>query len=331
MLELLTELFNEGKFNRVQTVATAARTVLRIAYDTDPASHASKKLVIAARQQQLLAMTKSGDGVVTQTIEMRRYWTHVCKRIRTAESSGKAWYVVIEVAEHRQWVMVWLRCQTACRPQDLFGLLDGIERFDGTSWLDSNVVHLRFWNGKDTHSDNMNVHDRPAADEQQGKLTSAVVVCRPKPPIGHELPNGFEMIHRYKERVGERLAAPRHSVTLSHGGKVERLKLRRFFLGVGPVYSDTELKRSTISSLTRKSLVEAGAMSEASPLKAEHLRHSALSAVYFAIPDRLPDALLRSRHSRDVFLRNYDLTTAPSQRIVLERLDSDDLDVVMLG
>ena len=73
MLELLTGLFNEGKFNRVHTAATAARAVLRIAYDTDPAPHASKKLVTAARQQQLLALALFYKSVVFVAILLSYY------------------------------------------------------------------------------------------------------------------------------------------------------------------------------------------------------------------------------------------------------------------
>ena len=303
-----------------------------IAYEIDPSSAASTRIVKAARKAQAAAMTKSGFGIVTQTIELRIYWVHVCKRIETAESTGKHWYDVIEIAEHRQWTMVWLRAQTACRPQDLHGLLDGIERFSDTDWSDSDTVYLRFLNGKDTHADNMNVHDRPIGDGQQGQLSSAVIIHRPKPPEGWQLPNGFEIIHQYKQRLGTVAGAKRHSVTLSHGGTVEKLRLRRFFLGIA-FYQTSELARSTISSQTKKSLVEAGAISSESPLQAEHLRHSALSAVYFAMPERLPEALLRSRHSRDVFLRNYDLTIAPSQREAFDRLDVSDMtvDLLMLG
>ena len=303
-----------------------------IAYEIDPSSAASVKIVKAARKMQQEAMTASGLGVVTQTIEMRVYWIHVCKRIATAGSTGKPWHTVIEIAEHRQWCMVWLRAQTACRPQDLFGFLNDIERFSDTNWLDSDSVGIRFLNGKDTHDDSMNAWDRPLGEEQQGQLTSLITLHRVSPPENWQLPDGFAIIHWYKMRLGEAPGAPRHSVTLSHGGTVEHLRLRRFFLGIG-FYSNSEIKRATISSQTKKSLIEAGAIPDGSPLQAEHLRHTALSAVYFALPERLSDALLRSRHSRDVFLRNYDLTIAPKQRDAFESLLPADLsvDLLMLG
>ena len=103
-------------------------------------------------------MVADGYGLVTETLIMRRYWTHVCKRIATLSEAGPDWWGRIDESELRQWAMVWLRAQSACRPQDLYGLLDGIELFSHTSWLDSTQVTLWFWGGKDTKSTTMNQH-----------------------------------------------------------------------------------------------------------------------------------------------------------------------------
>ena len=187
-----------------------------------------------------------------------------------------------------------------------------------------------FWGGKDTKSTKMNQHPRPADLQQQRTLSSAVVLNRPKHSNDHILPDGFEIVHRYKQCLRNR-SAVLHHVTVTRAGEVEALKLRRFFLGLSGHYANHELKLATISPQTKKSLVEAGAIPHNSALQAEHLRHSSLSYAYFAVPDQLQTALLRSRHSRDVFLKCYDLPIADEQRIALEALDSTELDVIMLG
>ena len=326
----MADLLSKGMNNRVQTVHTATKMTLLIAYEIDPTSHASSKLAAAARKAQSAQMVADGYGLVTETLIMRRYWVHVCKRIATLSEVGPGWWNRIDESELRQWAMVWLRAQSACRPQDLYGLLDGIELFSHTSWLDSTQVTLWFWDGKDTKSTKMNQHPRPADLQQQRTLSSAVVLNRPKHSNDHILPDGFEIVHRYKQCLRNR-SAVLHHVTVTRAGEVEALKLRRFFLGLSGHYANHELKLATISSQTKKSLVEAGAIPHNSALQAEHLRHSSLSYAYFAVPDQLQTALLRSRHSRDVFLKCYDLPIADEQRIALEALDSTELDVIMLG
>ena len=106
--------------------------------------------------------------------------------------------------------------------------------------------------------------------------------------------------------------------------------MRRFFLGEG-AYRTTELKVATISAQTKALCELTGAIPKGSPLKAEHLRHSALSFVYYVCPSQIQEALLRSRHSRDTFLKHYDIPIAQEQRDDFDKLDSSELDVILMG
>ena len=81
LVECLNEIFEAKRWNRVKTVATAVKTVIEVACNFDPSSAASKKLVTAARTNQIADMTASGHGVVHETLIMRRFWIAVMERM----------------------------------------------------------------------------------------------------------------------------------------------------------------------------------------------------------------------------------------------------------
>ena len=108
------------------------------------------------------------------------------------------------------------------------------------------------------------------------------------------------------------------------------------FVGTG-VYAGRPIQRSTLSARVLELLVQHGGIDAGSAVKAEHLRHTALSHVYQLDADRMDEALRRSRHERDTFLCSYNTPIDPQQLQAFEGLlqdqppESVQLEVLLLG
>ena len=113
-------------------------------------------------------------------------------------------------------------------------------------------------------------------------------------------------------------------------GKLLQLSLPSFFLGTGKFF-DRPVTRSTISGEALRLLKQSGAISEHSPLKAEHIRHSALSQVEEHDRSRLVQAIGRARNSINTYAK-YRTPVAPEQRKALRHLPAKaQLELVMPG
>ena len=114
-------------------------------------------------------------------------------------------------------------------------------------------------------------------------------------------------------------------------GKLLQLDLPSFFLGTGK-FDTQPVTRSTISGEALRLLKAAGAIPEHSPLKAEHIRHSALSQVEEHDKPRLIQAIGRARNSMGTYASKYRTPVAPEQRKALRLLPTNaQLELVMLG
>jgi len=239
---------------------------------------------------------------MSATIIIRRFHLKVLARIA---GLGANWGLEMPMLELRGTVTTGARLLFINRPEDLYGFLKGIEWFEPAEadWKCADAVNVRFLDTKDTKSKKMNTHDRAAGDRQQGNLCSVTRVERPKPPPGWPLPDYFLCFYWYVRRRGQR-DLPTVDVTVSRDGKTETRSLQRLFAGEG-IYSNIAVTRSTLSSEIKRGLIACAAISTGSNLEAEHLRHTALSQVYYFAPDRMHEALRRARHDKDTFLRHY--------------------------
>lgn len=317
LTDCLTQIISEKHYNRAQTVSTAANVVIQMAYDVTMVSDLSRRLIKSAIKSQAEEVAERGHGCMTATINIRRFHLEVACSINKL---GSGWGTKMPMLELRGIVSTAIRLLFACRPEDLFGFLKGIEIFEpeDADWSCAEAVIVRFYDGKDTKSKKMNQHDRSKEQQQQGKLTSETRVERPRPPKSYVLADYFMCVHWYTKRLGDR-NVPLHRVTRSRGGKSETLELPRLFCGEG-VYKDISITRSTISAEIKRRLMGCKAIEDGSSLQAEHLRHTALSQVYFFAPERIQEALLRSRHSYDTFLRHYHFPLPSEQRLEMEQL-----------
>ena len=312
----MAAIIESERYNRAQTVGRAAVKVIKLAYDIDMSSELSAQLAKTAAKLQAEHVRKRGGGVMTATINIRRFHLHVLAR---QQRLGEDWGTKIPMLELRQTCTTAARLMFVSRPEDLPNFLKGIERFEpsGADWRTASAVSVRFLDTKDTKSNKMNAHVRAPEDMQQGNLCSVTRVERPRPPKGWLLPDYFMYFYWYTRRRGER-DTPLVSVTVSRDGKSETLSPPRLFVGEG-IYKDRDVTRSTLSSEIKRGLCQCAAISDGSKLEAEHLRHSALSQVYNFAPDRMREALLRARHDKETFLRHYYFALPSEQEEEMER------------
>ena len=178
----------------------------------------------------------------------------------------------------------------------------------------------------------MNKRQRAAADQQRGILTSAIRIRRPK-PTQHSppLPDYFEIITAYRNSRGERPLAKRRDLVIMDAGEPIYLSLHPFFLCEGAKCNEP-VSRARLSTVGKQFLIDAGAMSAASPLQWEHIRHSTLSQVYTIAPRRIGEATDRSRHSDATFATYYNKVVPPAQIEAMKGISGEDqLELLMLG
>ena len=329
MNNCLLSIMNEGRFNRVLTVLKATSMVLQLGLDIKIWSATTAKLERLAEKRQQEEVQLKGHHII-ETIVMRKVHIFI---LRSIEKLGKRWYDKVSMSELRSWAVFGLRGMIAARPQDPECLLSGIEIFSDTDWSDSKSVGLRFLNTKETNSKRMDKEtERNRVDRKRGLMSALITIHRPVPHPSLPLPDYFAIIFHYDRRRGTSPLSPTSKVNITVNGKLLQFNLPSFFLGTGKNYCTKPVSRSTISGETLRLLKKSGAVSEHSPLKAEHIRHSALSQVEEHDKSRLWQAIGRARNSMATYASKYRTPVAPEQRRALDLLPTTaQLELVMLG
>ena len=330
----LQRLYRNHEFNKVLTTASASRTLLKLAFDRSITSEVIKKIEIAATKGQKHFVTKH-RGALDTTMELRLLHVHMYSLMTQHGLHGckdtRRWLKVLSEKEIRTFAMTYFKFN-AGRCEDPVSLVLDLVRFEGgTNWFDCSSVSYRLWNTKETHSASMNAEAvRPSFQKERGELSSEIVWHRPVPVPGFQLPDPFLLLGIYNEICGDRKQQPTYQITIP--GTASPRQCKMFFTGVQKAFGNRDLKRSTVSTLIKALLVKTGAIPVNSPLQAMHTRHTCLSYVYFKCPDRIGEALLRSRHSKDTFLSTYNFRVAPGAQVVLTAFPADaQLEAIMMG
>lgn len=317
----------QNKHSQVLSTTTAVRKVMQMAHNInlEPESDVviSKILAVSRRARQ-----RQNEGGPQVTGCLAAADAHVIKQ-------GTNWLDISEI-DLRTVVIFAIRRLTAGRPEDPTKIYRGVWRFEPPeSYFDTcDRWFYRLHLNKDQRGARMNTYTKRSKFEQQAGEWSTEVSIKRNRTQAHQV-DYLKAIGVYLERTRDR-PVPWVHVKNPYDASCEQAQP----LLVG---ADTQAHRNKsigtqrCSSVTLNFLERSGAF--APPLKAEHVRHSALSTVYHwygNMPERKhiwDEMLARARHDMATFLNSYHLRVDDRTRQALESVPSSASleDVLMSG
>lgn len=328
-------------WNQVITGHYSVTMVIRMAWDFECATEASRRIVAVARKHQQANTTHVTEGFDLAIVH--RYIARLILQaggLQQIEDTNKAGTDAFSTGEAmlRSCAMFGLRVLTCSRQQDTYGFLRGVERFTppGSDWDTCTAVDIWYHDTKDTKSAAMNQHERANTERQQGKFSSMISIQRPTGLDPTIQPDYFTIMATYQRMTADR---DMPQLTTNLNGRVVHLRGNFVGLSTSRAHRNVHLQISTCSTLLMKLLQHAGAAPQTSTkLTARHLRHSALSAVHHWVGTRddrkskMDEALRRARHSAEVFKGSYLVDLPPTFTWALDQTtDPSTLEQVLLS
>jgi len=182
--------------------------------------------------------------------------------------------------ECRTTSILFLRTATPSRAQDPVSMFREAMELEppGSSWLESTALVYRLYRNKDATNSRFNRSSaRSKFEQQHGEWSSQVRIKRHKQ--AKHLPDYFHILGRYVTLTKDREVLKSAAVTSTLGG--QKRSFSPLFIGSpSATYRNTVLLVQRCSRITLEAMKASNAIAQDSPLKARHLRHSAMSKIY---------------------------------------------------
>ena len=283
-----------------------------------PADTLQSKAVRHAEQRQQATAT-----VVSETANVGAL--HVCCHGLVVSAGGTD---RLSEMQCRTTSILFLRTATPSRAQDPVSMFREAMVLEppGASWLKATALVCRLHRNKDATNTRFNRSSaRSKFEQQHGEWSSQVRIKRHSP--ARHLPDYFHILGRHVTLTKNREVLRSAAVTSTLNG-VER-SFSPLFLGApSAAHRDTVLHVQRCSKITLEAMRASNAIAEDSPLKARHLRHSAMSKIYHwaeGREERRPvweRALASARHSQVTFYKSYHLRLDEWTRKAIDEVPS---------
>ena len=224
--------------------------------------------------------------------------------------------------------VLFLRTATPSRAQDPVSMYREAMELEppGASWQNATAITFRLYRNKDATNSRFNRSSARSKFEQQHGEWSSLVRIRKFKPARH-LPDYFYILGRYVTLTKDREVLRSAAKTSTLDGR-ER-SFSPLFLGApSAAYRNTVLLVQRCSKITLEAMRASNAIAKDSPLKARHLRHSAMSKIYHwaeGREERRPvweRALASARHSQVTFYKSYHLRLDEWSRKAIDEVPS---------
>ena len=291
--ECLLWHYKQGLYNRVVTIAYAANKIIGTIYNDRPSSIKTRLLVKSATSAQALQQAETSN-FVDETIPLFKVFEFIYTLF---EDKYKSDMVMVPFHELQDWAIFYHRVLTMARPQDPSQALLSLWTFKGgSSFSDCKSWHPRVHNTKDTLLAGANATSRPKQDRARNQVSSQAHVEHSDNLPPRRLCFFKQMMPEFLIKR-ERMEVPLGGQVTVNDGSGPKLH--------EPLYVHKRTKGGVPRGYTRDStsrrilalMVRAGAIKPGSSLKAEHIRHSALTIVQRFLPKQFKAAADNARHA----------------------------------
>ena len=297
----LGHLMEKDKFTQVEETQYAVGVLFKTAYDVTITSGASQKITKVALQKRAIRSADNGQ-VVDETIPTSKVWDYINEKLQHKHQGEVA---KVPFKTLMDWAVFGQRILSGGRPQDpSLMYLDVLHLVpEDATFENATAVQYRVYNSKDTQLANANARNRPRMEKALSRLSSIVTIQRPKDVPGRI--NWFTIMHEYYQRR-LKINKPEKSCIEKFGvGSVGKSEHEPFYLYPVANKPSKKYTRGSMSTRTLNLMKAAGAITEGSPLKSEHLRHTALSFVHQFAPKEFEKTCANARHSVQTAKNRY--------------------------
>ena len=269
----------------------AVKRLFKLAYEMTVGSSTSTVIVSAAKSRRTVRLANDGK-MVEDTMSIYIVWNWIFIKFTTVFRNN---WDDVPYKTLSDWAVFGLRLLPAGRPQDpSLMCLDLHEVIGGDSLLTATRFVFRLRLPKDVLLAQANKRKRKRSERQFGELSSEVYIDRPTARRGRV--DFFVLLHHFLRRRRKlRQVAHEHLRFFSNGAAVAKNWAPLFVFVAGT--NTKPYQRSSLSLRTLALLREAGAIPKGSPLKAEHIRHTALTLVHAFLPEKFEETTANARHT----------------------------------
>ena len=286
-----TELDAADAVSQMEETECAVKRLFKLAHEMAVGSSTSTVVVSAAESRRTARLANDGK-MVEDTTSVCVVWNWIFVEFTTIFHSN---WDDVPCKTSSDWAVFGLRLLPAGRPQDPSLMhFDLREVVGGDSLLTATRFVFRPRPPKDVLLSQANERERKRSERQFDELSSEICVDRPTTRRGRV--DFFVQPHHFlRRRRKSRQVAHEHLRFFSNGAAVAKNWAPLFVFVAGT--STKPCQRSTLSSRTLALLREARAIPMDSPLKAEHIRHTALTLVHAVLPEKFEETTANARHA----------------------------------
>lgn len=288
-------------FSRVEETHYAVNRLFRVAFNQPIVSVAAQDIVKVALQKRAVRSAEAGQ-VADTIIPVTKVWAKINQDL---QEKFKGELTNVPIKTLLDWAVFGHRLLSGGRPQDptltYLGVMEFLPpeaEFDtADTWM------YRVFNSKDTQLQQANKRKRPKMEQQVCRLSSVVTIHRPQDMQGRV--NWFSIMHEYQKRRIKMRPPEEKFIEKFAVGSAGVKRHEPYYLYPVNEKPSRSYTSASMSTRTLNLMRAAGAIEPGSPLKSEHLRHTALSLIHqFRFQD-FEEVCANARHSVETAVAKY--------------------------